>query len=380
MPANTVEILFSTSDGKKEWVEEITKTFNARHVKLSDGRVAKVKLNHMRSGESIQKILAGDEKPHLWSPVNKGWISRLNEAWQLRHKQDFIASSRPTARTALVLATWEPMARALGWPEKKIGWEEFLAVAHEPKGWGAYGHPEWGAFKFGHAHPDYATSANLSLASLVYAKTGKTAGLTAEDVRREDVRQALLSFEQKIVHYGESSNWLTEKMCTLGPSYLSAVPLYESSVTKANAKWPNKAFPLVAISPKEGTFFEDHPAGVVEAEWCGAIEKEAANLYLDFLGSKEAQERTSVAGFHPADEPLPKDAAVLQSVTDDVFKRLQALWHQVKKKSTVYLVVDTSGSMNGEPMNAARKAAAGFLRRMEPDDEVQVIAFSDAVR
>jgi len=150
---------------------------------------------------------------------------------------------------------------------------------------------------------------------------------------------------------------------------------------KANAKWPKKAFPLVAISPKEGTFFEDHPAGVVEgAEWCGAAEKQAATLYLEFLTSSEAQERTSVAGFHPAGEPLPKDAAVLESVSDDVFKRLQALWHQVKKKSTVYLVIDTSGSMNGEPMNAARKAAAGFLKRMESQDEVQVISFATDVR
>src|SRR4051812_42727690 len=54
----SLEILFSTSDGKKEWVEEVTKDFNKRGVKVADGRVAKVKLLHMRSGESIQKILA----------------------------------------------------------------------------------------------------------------------------------------------------------------------------------------------------------------------------------------------------------------------------------------------------------------------------------
>src|SRR5581483_414814 len=175
--ANTLEILFSSSDGKKEWVDEVTKEWNKRGVRLSDGRFAKVKVLHMRSGESIQKILAGSEKPHLWSPVNKGWIALLNEQWQLRHHQDLVGPSRPTARTELVLAMWEPMARALGWPEKRIGWEEVLQVANDPRGRAARGHPEWGAFKFGHAHPDYATSANLSLASLAYAKTGKTEGL-----------------------------------------------------------------------------------------------------------------------------------------------------------------------------------------------------------
>src|SRR5439155_16060707 len=133
------------------------------------------------------------------------------------------------------------------------------------------------------------------------------------------------SLERSIVHYGESSNWLTEKMCTLGPSYLSAVPLYESSVIKANAKFPNKPFPLVAIYPKEGTFWEEHPAGIVNAEWVGSDERAAAKLYLDFLTSAEEQAKTGNAGFRPA-EPEPVDANKLAPLSDDVFRRLAALW------------------------------------------------------
>jgi Ca-activated chloride channel family protein len=373
-----MELLFSTSDGKKEWVEEVTRDWNAKGVKVG-GRTVRVKLNHMRSGESMKKVLAGTEKPHLWSPVARSWINLMNEQWQLRYHHDFVETARPTARTALVLATWEPMARALGWPDRPIGWSDFVKVANDPQGWASYGHPEWGKFKFGHAHPDFSTSANLSLASLAYAETGKKSELTPDDLKRPEVVESLAAIERGIVHYGESAGWLTEKMCTLGPSYLSAVPLYESNVIKANEKFPKKAFPLVAIYPREGTFWEEHPAGIVNADWVSEEEHEAAKLYLDFLTSPAEQAKTTRAGFRPAD-PEPQDANALAPVSDEVFKRLSVLWHQVKKKSTVYLLVDTSGSMNGEPMNAARRGAEGFLKRMENEDEVQVIAFSDAVR
>ena len=45
-------------------------------------------------------------------------------------------------------------------------------------------------------------------------------------------------------------------------------------------------------------------------------------------------------------------------MSDAIFRRANELWHDVKKHSSVYLVLDTSGSMNGEAMNAAKKGAA----------------------
>lgn len=44
------------------------------------------------------------------------------------------------------------------------------------------------------------------------------------------------------------------------------------------------------------------------------------------------------------------------------------------------LVLDRSGSMSGEPLRAARKAAAMLVRRLAPDDTVSVVAYDDDVR
>jgi Ca-activated chloride channel family protein len=45
----------------------------------------------------------------------------------------------------------------------------------------------------------------------------------------------------------------------------------------------------------------------------------------------------------------------------------------------VTIVVDRSGSMSGDPMAQARAAAADMIRRLDPNDRVNVIAFSDEV-
>ena len=72
----------------------------------------------------------------------------------------------PTSNLVLspvVIGIWEPMAKALGWPDKPIGWSDILGLATDNQGWTAHGHPEWGKFKFGHTHPEYSNSGLVSL-------------------------------------------------------------------------------------------------------------------------------------------------------------------------------------------------------------------------
>lgn len=387
--AQKLEILFSSSDGKKGWVDDVVKEFNAKKVEV-DGQTVVVKAKHMRSGESRQAVLAGKEKPTLWSPAGRSWVELINKDWQIREKKPFVEKAQDTVVTALIIATWEPMARALGWPDKQIGWADLQKVATDPKGWAAFGHPEWGEFRFGHSHPDYSNSAMLSVLSLIYAASGKTAGLTSEDMKSPKVVAAVRAIEHAIVHYGESSSWLTEKLCTRGPSYLSAVTLYESSVVKANDKFPKKPFPIVAIYPKEGTFWETHPAGIVNADWVTAGQREGAKQFLDFLLSREQQAKAPRYGFRPAlkdvplAEPFGKSHGVnpdaerkeLEYVDEDLFQRANSVWHDVKKKATIWVLLDTSKSMDGEPMEAAKRGCARFVKHMEPDDVVHVLSFN----
>jgi len=174
------------------------------------------------------------------------------------------------------------------------------------------------------------------------------------------------------------------------------VTLYEANVVKANDKFKAKMpFKLVAIYPKEGTFWENHPTGLVNGDWVDAEQREAGEKFLAFMTSKEQQAKAPKYGYRPTDKSVPVTSPIdaehganpaqssetgLEYVSDSIFRRANELWHEVKKHSTVYLVLDTSGSMNGEAMNAAKKGTAQFIREMQKEDEVAVIAFSDQPR
>ena len=68
-------------------------------------------------------------------------------------------------------------------------------MAADPEGWARHGHPEWGQFKFGHAHPAHSTTGFSMMANLAYATLGERAGLSPEKVKSPEVIEAFRAVE-----------------------------------------------------------------------------------------------------------------------------------------------------------------------------------------
>ena len=120
---------------------------------------------------------ANGPQPIVWSPAATSWAAILEPApGRPGPTGDGAAPSDPIMTTPLVIAMPKPMADALGYPDKPIGYADILALARNPKGWGAYGHPEWGPFRLGKTNPNFSTSALHATIAQYYAATGKTSG------------------------------------------------------------------------------------------------------------------------------------------------------------------------------------------------------------
>src|SRR5262249_19792757 len=143
---------------KKTWLEEQIKAFEASKPRLKSNKSIHIESRAMGSGEAVQAILSDEIKPHVFSPASGAYVTVMNRAWlsQAGHTAALCPPGEPVVLSPLVIAMWKPMAEALGWPKKAIGWKELLAVNANPKGWGAQGHPEWGPFKLGHTHPEFS--------------------------------------------------------------------------------------------------------------------------------------------------------------------------------------------------------------------------------
>ncbi|GAC1536250.1 MAG: hypothetical protein NVS3B10_28900 [Polyangiales bacterium] len=289
----TLEIVFSSE--KKDWADDALKEFNQSGAKTADGRGISVHATYTGSIEPIAQIIAGTLKPHVFSPASSLVLPLLNDQWtgaKGASAKPIVGQSDALVLSPVVIATWKPMAEALGWPAKKVGWKDVAALAKSPDGWRSKGHAEWGAFRFGHTHPGYSNSGLIAVLAENYAAVDKTRDLEPTDVDAPKTKDFVRSIEGAVVHYGRSTGFFYDALSSHGPSYLSAAVLYENVVVTSATKDAAKlAFPLVAIYPKEGTQWADHPYAVLDAPWVGAGEKDAAGKLKAFLLSKPIQQR-----------------------------------------------------------------------------------------
>ncbi len=389
-----LEILFVYGSEKEEWVNDVTAAFNKAGHKIGSGKTIRVKAVPMGSGETVDEVLSGHLRAHLISPASEAFI-KLGNAKSLQSTgKNLVETSQNLVLSPVVIAMWKPMAEALGWGKKPLGWADILAMASNEQGWSAYGKPQWGRFKFGHTHPQFSNSGLISLFAEVYAAAGKTANLTVEDVRNPKVGEYLETIEKSVVHYGSSTGFFGKKLFSEGPSYLSAAVLYENMVIESYDPKYNLPFAIVAVYPVEGTFWSDHPAGIVEREWVTPDHREASEIYLGYMLERQQQEKALLYGFRPSlvEIPLraPFDAAhgvdprepktTLEVPSVPVMDSIIDLWKQHKKHTDVVLVLDVSGSMEkDDKIQYAKAGAKELIRMLGDEDRLSLIAFNDRV-
>ncbi|MGJ8655772.1 MAG: extracellular solute-binding protein [Akkermansiaceae bacterium] len=383
-------VTFTYGSEKEKWIDAATKTFNSQNHKASDGRTIIIHQIPMGSGECIREVQEGTRQTHIVSPASEAFIKLGNAESQTKTNSDLVKKTNNLCLSPVVIAMWEPMAKALGHSERSIGWKEIHDIAQNPDGWAAYGKPQWGKFRFGHTHPDFSNSGLISLIAEVYAGADKQRGLTVEDVKDPKVGNYLEEIEQAVVHYGKSTGFFGRKMFESGPEYLSAAVLYENMVIESRQR-NDLPFPVVAIYPKEGTFWSDHPAGIVNREWVDELHQEAAQVYLDFLLSEPQQKLVMNYGFRPADVMIPLSDAFNPSNGVDaeqpqttlevppvpVISEIRQLWLDRKKQAHICLVMDVSGSMKGDKLFNAKTGAKKLIQTLSDNDSFSLIAFSD---
>lgn len=398
-PAVTVLLAFGSE--KKSWLSDAIARFNQRAERLPSGEVVRVEGQAVGSGAAVEDLVDGTTKAHAWAPASTMYRDVFARAWTAHQgavggKKEVLDEGKSLVLSPVVIAMWKPMAQALGWPGKPVGWGDVLALSKDPKGWASKGHTEWGSFKFGHTHPTFSNSGTLSVLAEAYAALGQTRGLTKEALAKPKVAPFMESIEQSVVHYGKSTGFFAEKMLARGPAFLSAAVLYENLVVDSYTRpeFAQRDLDLVCVYPKEGTFWIDNPYYVLDAPWSDALHREAALVFRAFLlGPEEQTVAMSKFGFRPSDPKIavaaPLDAehgvnpkepqTLLELPSTDVVESALALWAKVKKTVDIAFVFDRSGSMAGEPLKQAKQGALDFLAQLDGRDRVSLLLFNDQV-
>ena len=387
-PSNALKISIAYSPEKDGWLKDRIAAFNATNAKVG-GQTVFVEGVNKSSGAARTEIKNGQLKPTIWSPSASTWLEVLKQ--EGGNPNVAVGQPRPMVLTPVVISMWKPMAESLGWPNKPIGWGDMLDLINDPQGWGKFGHPEWGRFSWGHTDPEISTSALSTLLAEFYAAVGKQKNLTVADVQNPKSQQYIRDLGKAIKHYGYNTLVFSDNMGKFGMSYISAFPMEEITLIDFNKKSPS--VPLVAIYPKEGTFWHDDPFIVMAS--ASAPEQQAAEQFFNFLLTPDSQKLAMNYGFRPAnvDVPLadPVSAAygvqpqgvqnILPIPSAEVIVAAKQTWAQNRKRADIVLVVDVSGSMedNGK-LDQAKAGLGAFLQRILPEDRVGLVTFSSSAQ
>ena len=376
-----------------------------------DDRCVDVQVRGVESVEAANALVAGwDEvalgpQPDVWVPASSAWALQVQLKRQATKQPDVIPFERPkVATTPMVFAMPKPMAQALGWPQRPLGWEDLLQAVQSPQGWKAFNQPSWGPFRLGKLDPNLSTPGLEALIGAVFAATRQGSDLSVETLAKQadQLRTLILGIERAPGQDADTPATFLANLQqadqageTLG--FVSAVPLDEKSVFDYNrgslggledgGQRPKPKVPLVAVYPEEGTLEADHPWVVLRVPWVDAAKRRAAGGFLDYIRSEPVQVRFQEAGFRSwRGRPGPafteelgllpdQPTRVLAPPAPRVVAAALESWNAARKRSNVLAVFDISGSMKEEvpgtggstKMDLVKQAAAQGLAYFAPE-------------
>lgn len=393
----SAELTIAASPLMAPVLEQLAEQFNTQSGQTPDGESMRVQIAPY---EPAQMIDAAVERPNFQalSPDSSLWLDRLEQAWRVKLGQTEQEGVVPVGQqrtsgqiryavSPVVIVAWESVARELGWPDKAIGWETIQQKATQDPN-----------FKWNHPSTNNASGLLATLAEF-YAGANLTRGLTEEAATQPATLDYVRAVEATVRFYGEGEEVIMQRLADEGRSFLDAFVAQERVVIDWNRD--PKGERLIAIYPAEGTLWTDHPLALIEL---GAPQDDLAvtdnqrltyQAFSEFLLGADAQSVLLTAGYRPADlgidlgsgeSPFANTDAVdwrqpqttLQMPSPAVVEVVQNSWYYTKRPTNVYLVVDTSGSMEeGNKLARAKEALSAFVSQIKGDrDQLGLLEFA----
>ncbi len=127
-PSNALKINIAYSPEKEGWLKDRIAAFNATNTKINNQPIFVEGVNKS-SGAARTEIKNGQLKTTIWSPSASTWLEVLK---QESGNPNVAVSAKPLVLTPVVISMWKPMAEAMGYPNKPIGWGDMLALINDP--------------------------------------------------------------------------------------------------------------------------------------------------------------------------------------------------------------------------------------------------------
>jgi Ca-activated chloride channel family protein len=337
----------------ERWLVEVADAFNQQGVTTSGGQSIQVGIRQIPSGTAARLLAAGTVQPAGYSPSNDLWVQMINS----EGVNTTAVQPRLVPNTAGLVLQGEAY-NALGGGE--VTFAQVLDAMIS------------GQLTAGYPNPYTSSTALNLLYSLFWRSAGLSgdAALTVANLESPEVNSVFSAFQEQVLITTTTTLDLQE-IFIRDPDKLQAFPL-EYQNYQSLVQLPG--FENVQFVP----FGIPHNNPLVGFDWNSAAQVEALQRFGEFAMSSEMQALAVQQGFEPT--PYLESGQAPPIPSGEVLTAAQTYWKARKDGGrTVYLmtVVDTSGSMEGEPLNAVKEGLQVASSVINAGNQVGLITFGD---
>ncbi len=371
----------------RSYMSAMKEQFYLSNPVLSDGNRIKIELTSSPSLLAAEQIASGEIKPEAWIPPSDS-VRAFSED-HIKNLGAPMRSCRVLFSSPVVLAVSRRHLPTLGITDQTASWKALAERGFDAHG-GVTG--EDATVSLSHGTPRLSTTGLASLTWLMQIASG--AGTAAmEDPMSPAPLSRLQEFESLVSGYGLSEHYLLARTASREARRIRLTITTEQQLALFNTTVGADLIEeqrLVAVYPTEGVTSEKYQLCQSEADWVSPSLKSAIQKFAEFLASSGPQREAARAGFRPEIVAVDDVASLtakygiatnvklqpLPPISGVQVEQLLKRWGSIMRPAAVGILLDCSGSMEGERLRTAKEHFRNLLARLGERDLTSLVSFS----
>ncbi len=359
-------------------------TFYNNNRVLPDGTSLALELIPELNVSASRRLSSGDLKAEAWVTPLRSLADYANSnVAPLGAKQ---TECRPLFRTPMVIAAPATLASQLRPIDGQVSWNALIDQLRTESG--SSGNSPIG---YSHGFPEFSASGPMAINFLARLASGARVGAESdrksssdEDVLKESLIRQLQEWQRLVSHYSLSEGYLLERVSrsSLKRLYLSLASEQQLKLFQRNQR--DDAPKLVGLFPEEGTIWNTYQLCQSDAPWVTAAHRTIIAQFADFFSSGEGSLLPEKFGFRslaPTSSSTERVPGDLGELSGKQLGELLSRWpKEIMKPGALMVVLDGSGSMEGDALRAAKESLRNLLPRLNARDKVGLITFASETK
>lgn len=368
----------------RSYLSTLKEDFSLNAPTLPDGTKINIEFISEMGVTAARRIARGELKADAWLAPSTSLVNYANS--NLTNLGARQVDCQRLFATPIIVATAEKNRLFFNISEQSFSWNEFIEARLQQREKNA----QLIEASMSHATPLTSTTGLAALIELSYlAAYNKQTSIDPETLQAEATRKRLRVYQDMVSNYSPSEGFLLSRIASTASNRVLFAITTEQELALYNKHREPSAPKLLALYPREGSYWQDYNFCISKADWVTPAHRAALAIFGEFLTSQQAQLAAGRAGFRPSVHPagdlppltsqygvdISQPAVSLSPVSGEFVNRLFEMWSSIMRPAVLLVVLDTSGSMDVD-LETVKNYLRNWIARSGERDLKGLIVFN----